>query len=177
MCVEQAFSNELLLAIIGITGTLLGIFIGAFFSYKSIDKQFKHSIKRMLIERKISAYDELLEIIVTAQGTRRVIDTDKSIYKVSVILSSSKYFSQWFVPYHLAWAQKKYQLDPSSLSCCSDVSDFIQEFLDNHPEWHSNPPAVDATELSRDLHSRFLSLLENAYNSLKVYRNEKIADI
>ena len=160
--------------IIAVAGTLGGVFIGVFFSYLSINKQFKQSIKKMRIERKIVAYEDLLSFVIAAKASRK-IEINGSRHEISVILMKPQYFSKWYPDYHIAWNQKQYHLDPTSLKNCELLSDFIQEFIDSHPKWHLSTDPNDAQqEISAEIHKKFLLLLNSAYESLKVYLNKDI---
>jgi hypothetical protein len=174
MCYLQHSLSQLMPSIIAVAGTLAGVFIGALFSYLSIDKQFKHSIKKMRIERKIVAYEDILGFVIAAKSSRN-IEINGSRYATSIILMKPQYFSKWYPDYHITWNQKQYHLDPTSLKNCELVSNFIQEFIDSHPKWHLSTDQNDPQqEISAELHKRFLLLLDNAYESLKLYLNKNI---
>jgi hypothetical protein len=128
----------------------------------------------MRIERKIEAYEDILGFIIAAKSSRK-IENNGSHYEISIVLMKPQYFSQWYPNYHITWNQKQYHLDPTSLKNCELVSHFIQEFIDSHPKWHLNVNPNDTQiEISAELHKQFLFLLNNAYESLKIYLNEDI---
>ena len=163
MCLQQ-LSNETLLAILGVAGTLIGTLGGAYFAYRSIDKQFSQSIKKMRVERTFLAYEQLLEVIIAVQS---ILTFEGKRMSPALAI---QHFSLWYSQFQPLWHQKQYLLDDESLIACRRIAEFIARFTEKYPQFRTGQvpegfPSGPTPELIQDVvasHSEFLALLEAA---------------
>jgi hypothetical protein len=178
----QHLSNETILAVLGIAGTLFGTIGGAYFSYRSIDKQFSQSIKKMRIDRTFTTYESLLEIIIAAQSKAFVTHGDIRS-PISPILVDPEIFRSWYTQFQTLWHQKQYLLDEKSLIACRSIAEHLAKFTAKYPQFKSgilenrNVQSVEINyqEVS-SFHKEFLALLDVAHQSLRDFLLHKIEE-
>jgi len=164
-------SNELLLALVGILGTLGGTFAGSLFSFLSLKRQFSQSIRTIRLNRTFDSYENLLEIIIAAQV--HMTYADKGVqHRLSTILYESTQFRAWYPEYLQAWHQKKYLLDLKSLTACEKLAAFIIDLNNEYPGFRAeskDKPQIETLSKLFEIHMRFFDLLSECYESLRAY--------
>ena len=166
---------ELLIALIGILGTVTVSFIGTLFAYLTHKNEFAQFVKKIRVERTFQAYEKLLELVIMAQITQ-LHNKDGKKLSMSSVLMEKENFKTWYPEFHKAWHTKQYLLDSDSMNTCKVVADFITKVIKKYPTFGGGEAIQhSATEEEFfDLHSRFLSILESAHESLKKFLNSGI---
>ena len=165
MC--AGISNESLLAIIGVAGTLLGVIISSTFTY--LTKRSEHAlfVKRLRAEKLFELYDSLLFRIVQGEATD-FFDVNGQKRPIVIILTSPDSFEQWYIPFTATWFQKRHLFDDQSLDAVRAVHNFLLPVVGRAGSVRDSIGSLsreDAFQLSEQL----LPLLSHSYQVLREY--------
>jgi hypothetical protein len=160
---------EILTALIGVGGTAVGAFVGAWFAYLSQKNQHIQLVKKMRVERTFDAAENLLQLIITMRATAYVT-YGKQRFEVALMFKSPSRLSEWYLDFQRAWYAKQYLIDANSIECCKLIHRYLVDTFQKYPDL-LNPdkkPEFTADQFS-ELHANFLTLLAKAEESLKKF--------
>jgi hypothetical protein len=149
---------------------LVGAVIGGFAAYFISRSQFKSSIEKMLIERRIHVYEQTLQRVIEAEGTQHIILDDRTrIGVVSRLLRELTDFHLWYERYQSSWYPSQYLLDWNAREKCNNVHQFVADLFNKYPsmrrETHTWPPLSPDDTFA--VHTTFLSHLTETHKALE----------
>lgn len=163
--------NDNLLLIVDRALPVLGTLGGALIGWIVARSQYKMSIHKVMVLRKIETYETLLELVSSAQGARPMFtaETHTPLGVGSAFLNRLEAFHEWYQKFQTTWVSRQYILDDASTTNCRAIQDFVAKMLDDYPQLQASSSSWSgiATQDIVSLHRRFLELLQPTYQSLR----------